>query len=110
MFAVDAGSTQGVAQVMEQSACTTKASGAGGYDLLGGLKLIKAGHMDFTSTSNLICKASSRYAALPLQHLGRRNGPAETNTGLIFITPGHGGPLPRDLVALRGGLRSAERS
>ena len=49
MFAVDAGSTQGVAQVMEHSGCTTKASGpAGTTSFPEILKLMKAGHIDFT--------------------------------------------------------------
>src|SRR5918992_65076 len=48
MFAVDAGSTQGVAQVMEQFGLHDKGVRAGGYDLLPEiLKLIKARHMDF---------------------------------------------------------------
>src|ERR687893_20244 len=49
MFAVDAGSTQGVAQVMEKFGLHDKGVRAGGYDLLPQiLKLMKAGHIDFT--------------------------------------------------------------
>ena len=49
MFAVDAGSTQGVAQVMEQFGLHEQGVKAGGYDLLPEtLKLMRAKHIDFT--------------------------------------------------------------
>src|SRR5918997_946751 len=49
MFAVDAGSTQGVAQVMEQFGLAEQGVKAGGYDLLPEiLQLMKDGHIDFT--------------------------------------------------------------
>src|ERR671917_805676 len=47
MFAVDAGSTQGVAQVMEQAGLAEKGVKAGGDDLLPqNLKIMKGGHID----------------------------------------------------------------
>src|ERR671915_1213781 len=49
MFAVDAGSTQGVAQVMEQFGLHEQGVRAGGYDLQPEtLRLIGENHMDFT--------------------------------------------------------------
>src|SRR3712207_6405050 len=49
MFAVDAGSTQGVAQVMEQFGLHEQGVRAGGYDLLPEiLQLMSENHIDFT--------------------------------------------------------------
>jgi simple sugar transport system substrate-binding protein len=49
MFAVDAGSTQGVGEVMQQFKLTAKGVHAGGYDLLPRtLQLIHDGDLDFT--------------------------------------------------------------
>ena len=89
MFAVDAGSTQGVAQVMEQFGLHDKGVRAGGYDLLPEiLKLIKAGHMDFTLDQQPYLQGFLPVMQLYLYNIsGGVTGPAETNTGLIFITP-----------------------
>ena len=49
MFAVDAGSTQGVAQVMQKYSLASKGIHGGGYDLLPTtLDLINKGFLDFT--------------------------------------------------------------
>jgi simple sugar transport system substrate-binding protein len=89
MFAVDAGSTQGVAQVMEQSGLHEQGVKAGGYDLTPQiLELMGEGHIDFT-----IDQQPYLQGFLPLMQLylykisGGITGPAETNTGLVFITP-----------------------
>ena len=48
MFAVDAGDTQGVGQIIQKHSLQGKVIG-GGYDLLPGtLELIKSGFLDFT--------------------------------------------------------------
>ena len=89
MFAVDAGSTQGVAQVMEQFGLHDKGVKAGGYDLLPEtLKLMKAGHIDFTIDQQPYLQGFFPVMQLYLYNIsGGVTGPAETNTGLIFITP-----------------------
>lgn len=89
MFAVDAGSTQGVAQVMEQFGLHDKGVKAGGYDLLPDiLKLMKAGHIDFTIDQQPYLQGFFPVMQLYLYKIsGGVTGPAETNTGLIFITP-----------------------
>ena len=89
MFAVDAGSTQGVAQVMEQFGLHEKGVRAGGYDLLPEiLKLMKAGHIDFTIDQQPYLQGFFPVMQLYLYNIsGGVTGPAETNTGLIFITP-----------------------
>ena len=61
MFAVDAGSTQGVGEVMQQFNLPSKGVHAGGYDLLPKtLELIQAGSSTSPSTSRPICRASTR--------------------------------------------------
>jgi simple sugar transport system substrate-binding protein len=89
MFAVDAGSTQGVAQVMEQFGLHEKGVRAGGYDLLPEiLKLMRAGHIDFTIDQQPYLQGFFPVMQLYLYKIsGGVTGPAETNTGLIFITP-----------------------
>ncbi len=89
MFAVDAGSTQGVAQVMEQFGLAEQGVKAGGYDLLPEiLQLMKAGHIDFTIDQQPYLQGFLPVMQLYLYNIsGGVTGPAETNTGLIFITP-----------------------
>ncbi len=89
MFAVDAGSTQGVAQVMEQFGLAEQGVKAGGYDLLPEiLQLMKAGHIDFTIDQQPYLQGFLPVMQLYLYKLsGGITGPAETNTGLIFVTP-----------------------
>jgi simple sugar transport system substrate-binding protein len=89
MFAVDAGSTQGVAQVMEQFGLAEQGVRAGGYDLLPEiLKLMKAGHIDFTIDQQPYLQGFLPIMQLYLYKIsGGVTGPAETNTGLIFVTP-----------------------
>lgn len=89
MFAVDAGSTQGVAQVMEQFGLHGQGVRAGGYDLLPDiLKLMSEDHIDFTIDQQPYLQGFLPVMQLYLYKLsGGVTGPAETNTGLIFITP-----------------------
>ena len=89
MFAVDAGSTQGVAQVMEQFGLHEQGVRAGGYDLLPQiLKLMSENHIDFTIDQQPYLQGFFPVMQLFLYNLsGGVTGPAETNTGLIFITP-----------------------
>ena len=87
MFAVDAGSTQGVGQVMKKYSLQGKVHG-GGYDLLPTtLQLIKEGVLDFT-----IDQLPYYQGWIPAMYLymyklsGTLLTPAETNTGLKFVT------------------------
>jgi simple sugar transport system substrate-binding protein len=88
MFAVDGGSTQSVAAVMRRHDLHRKGVRAGGYDLLRGtLASIAAGSLDFT-----IDQQPYLQGFLPIQQLffyrysGGLVSPAETNTGLKFVT------------------------
>ena len=88
MFAVDGGSTQGVAQVMRKYRLHARGVRAGGYDLLPGtLRAIADGHLDFT-----IDQQPYLQGFLPILQLffakytGGLVAPADTNTGLLFVT------------------------
>jgi simple sugar transport system substrate-binding protein len=88
MFAVDAGSTQGVAQTMKKYGLKDKGIAAGGYDLLPTtLQLIDEGHLDFT-----IDQQPYQQGFWPVQQLflyklsGGLQAPSDTNTGLLFVT------------------------
>jgi simple sugar transport system substrate-binding protein len=88
MFAVDAGSTEGVAEVMRKHRLHGRGVRAGGFDLLPGtLRAIDDGVLDFT-----IDQQPYLQGFLPVQQLflyqysGGLASPAETNTGLKFVT------------------------
>ena len=88
MFAVDGGSTAGVAEVVRKYALHRKGVKAGGFDLLAGtLRSIAAGRLDFT-----IDQQPYLQGYVPVQQLflyrysGGLVSPAETNTGLKFVT------------------------
>ena len=89
MFAVDAGSTQGVAQVMEQFNLAEQGVRAGGYDLLPDiLQLMSQNHIVFTIDQQPYLQGFLPIMQLYLYKIsGGVTGPAETNTGLIFVTP-----------------------
>jgi simple sugar transport system substrate-binding protein len=87
-FAVDAGSTAGVAQVMRAHRLHAKGVRAGGYDLLPAtLQAIHDRHLDFT-----IDQQPYLQGFLPVQQLFLYRystglvSPADTNTGLSFVT------------------------
>lgn len=94
MFAVDAGSTQGVGEVMEQFKLQTKGVHAGGYDLLPRtVQLIQDGHLDFTIDQQAYLQgfytATEMFTFLAS---GGLTGPADINTGLKFVIKDSVGP------------------
>ncbi len=94
MYAVDAGSTQGVGEVMQQFNLVSKGVHAGGYDLLPKtLDLIQAGFLDFTIDQQAYLQGY--YTAMEMFMFlasGGLTGPADINTGLKFVTKGGVGP------------------
>ena len=88
MFAVDAGSTQGVAQIMQKYNLAQQGVHAGGYDLLDTtLELIDGGHLDFTIDQQPYLQGFLPVVQLFLYKLsGGLQQPADTNTGLLFVT------------------------
>jgi simple sugar transport system substrate-binding protein len=87
MFAVDAGDTQGVGQVIEKYQLQGKVQG-GGYDLLPGtLKLIESGALQFTIDQQPYLQGFYPIVQLFLSKLsGGLVAPSDTNTGLLFVT------------------------
>jgi simple sugar transport system substrate-binding protein len=88
MFAVDAGSTQGTAQIMEKYDLASQGVSAGGYDLLPEtLRLIQDGHMNFTIDQQPYLQGFYPVFQMFVWKIsGGLSGPAETNTGLLFVT------------------------
>ena len=94
MFAVDAGSTQGVAQTIQKYKLRDKGVKGGGYDLLPIItKLLAAGQIDFT-----IDQQPYLQGFLPVLQLymykasGTLSGIADVNTGLKFLDKTTVGP------------------
>ena len=88
MFAVDGGSTQGVAEVMRKYHLHRKGVRAGGYDLLPGtLESIASGRLDFTIDQQPYLQGFVPIQQLFLHHYsGGLVSPAETNTGVKFVS------------------------
>lgn len=88
MFAVDAGSTQGVAQIMAKYSLMSKGIHAGGFDLLTKtLQEIQAGNLDFTIDQQPYLQGFYPVMQLFLYKLsGGLMQPADTDTGLLFVT------------------------
>lgn len=88
MFAVDAGSTQAVGQIVEQhGARDNNLRGAGGYDLLEEtVRLVADGVLDFTIDQQPYLQGFLPVVYLYLYKLsGGVATPPETNTGLVFL-------------------------
>ena len=87
MFAVDAGDTQGVGQIIQKHSLKGKVIG-GGYDLLPGtLELINQGFLDFTIDQQPYLQGFHPVIQLFLYKLsGGLLAPSDTNTGLLFVT------------------------
>jgi simple sugar transport system substrate-binding protein len=87
MFAVDAGSTQGVAQVIKKYNLRDKGVKGGGYDLLPAIQqLLAAGQIDFTIDQQPYLQGF--YPVLQLfmyKASGTLSGIADVNTGLKFL-------------------------
>jgi simple sugar transport system substrate-binding protein len=90
MFAVDAGSTQGVAQVMKESNLPSKSVHGGGFDLLPRtVELIHDGFLDFTIDQQPYVQGFyTVLEAFVFLASGGLVGPANINTGLKFVTKG----------------------
>ena len=94
MFAVDGGTTQGVAETMNKHGLAAKGVIGGGFDLLPRtLSLIQSGAMHFTIDQQPYLQGfyavSQMFAFLAS---GGLVGPADCNTGLKFVTKDTVGP------------------
>jgi simple sugar transport system substrate-binding protein len=93
VFAVDAGSTQTVGQIIQKYSLTGKVA-SGGFDLTPiTLSGIKAGNLDFTIDQQPYLQGFLPVLSLYLFNLsGGLVNPPETNTGLTFVTKANVGP------------------
>jgi simple sugar transport system substrate-binding protein len=87
MFAVDAGSTQGVAQIIKKYNLRDKGVKGGGYDLLPAIqKLLAAGQMDFTIDQQPYLQGFLPVLQLYMYKVSNSlSGIADVNTGLKFL-------------------------
>jgi simple sugar transport system substrate-binding protein len=87
MVAVDAGSTQGLSQIMEKYSLQSKGIHAGGFDLQPKtLQEIKSGNLDFTIDQQPYLQGFIPVLQLFLYKLsGGLMFPAQTDTGLLFV-------------------------
>jgi simple sugar transport system substrate-binding protein len=94
MFAVDAGSTQGVGQTMAANKLREKGLHAGGFDLLPTtLDAISKGDLDFTIDQQPYLQGFYTIMVLFVYKIsGGLSGLAEINTGLKFVTKGNVDP------------------
>jgi simple sugar transport system substrate-binding protein len=94
MFAVDGGSTQGVAQAMKQYGLTKKGVHGGGFDLLPKtLEIINEGFCDFTIDQQPYLQGFYTVMEMFMFKVsGGLVGPADINTGLKFVTKETVGP------------------
>src|ERR1700751_2074582 len=94
MFAVDAGSTQGVGQTMAANKLHDKGVHAGGFDLLPTtLEAISKGDLDFTIDQQPYLQGFYTIMVLFVYKIsGGLSGLAEINTGLKFVTKGNVDP------------------
>ncbi|MGN6650798.1 sugar ABC transporter substrate-binding protein [Trinickia sp.] len=88
MFAVDAGSTQGVAQLMKEQKLPEKGVHGGGFDLLPTtVQLIHDGFLDFTIDQQPYVQGFYTVVeAFTYLASGGLVGPADVNSGLTFVT------------------------
>jgi simple sugar transport system substrate-binding protein len=88
MFAVDAGSTQSVGQVIEKYKLRDKGMKGGGYDTLPKtLELLQADQLDFTIDQQPYMQGFFPVMELFLLKIsGNLTGAGEMNTGLKFVT------------------------
>jgi simple sugar transport system substrate-binding protein len=110
MFAVDAGSTQGVAETMREYKLPAKGVHAGGYDLLPRtLELIQQGFMDFTLDQQPYLQGY--YTVMEMVTFlasGGLVGPADVDTGLKFVTKDTVGPYLETKTRYEGNAGEAQ--
>jgi len=116
LLAVDAGSTQAVGQVVKKYDLRSKGlKVAGGVDLVPEtLAAVKDGHLDYTIDQQPYLQGFLPVLALYLYKIsGGLISPAETNTGLLFVTKDNVGPYQTSKSRYEGsdsGKKLVERS
>lgn len=107
MFAVDAGSTQGVGQVMKKYKLHDKGIKAGGFDLLTKtLKNVKDKNLDFTIDQQAYLQGFQPVVQLYLYNIsGGLVVPTDTDTSLKFVTPENVDPYLEDDTRYEGSTK-----
>ncbi len=110
MFAVDGGTTEGVAECMAQYGLAAKGVHGGGFDLLPRtLQLIQQGAMDFTIDQQPYLQGYYTVMQAYMYLLsGGLSGPADTNTGLKFVTKDNVGPYLATQTRYEGSSSTAQ--
>jgi simple sugar transport system substrate-binding protein len=110
MFAVDGGTTEGIAQCMQQYGLVAKGVHGGGFDLLPQtLQLISQGHLDFTIDQQPYLQGY--YTVMEMFNFlvsGGLVGPADINTGLKFVTKSSVGPYLSTKTRYEGSSSAVE--
>ena len=110
MFAVDGGSTQGIAETMRQYNLPSKGVHGGGFDLLPRtLELMKDGFLDFTIDQQPYLQGF--YTVMEMFTFlasGGLSGPADINTGLKFVTKDSVGPYLSTKTRYEGNATAAQ--
>src|SRR6266536_3198907 len=107
IFAVDAGSTQTVGAIIKKYSLQGKVA-SGGFDLTPQtLSSIKGGFLDFTIDQQPYLQGFLPFIALFMFNLsGGLVAPAETNTGLTFVTKANVGPYQNTTSRFEGSSTS----
>jgi simple sugar transport system substrate-binding protein len=94
LFAVDGGSTEGVAQVIHKQNLRAKGVKGGGFDLTPVTEtLMQAGDLDFTIDQQPYLQGFLPIVEMYLYNASQGlTGPADVNTGLKFVTKATVGP------------------
>ena len=110
MFAVDAGSTQGVADVMRKHRLRRRGVRAGGYDLLPRtLRSIADGHLDFTIDQQPYLQGFLPvFQLFMVKYSAGLVAPSDTNTGLLFVTRANVRPYLTTTTRYEGSSASPE--
>lgn len=110
MFAVDGGSTQGVAEVMRKHRLRSRGVRAGGYDLLPTtLRAIAGGHLDFTIDQQPYLQGFLPiFQLFMVRYSGGLVAPSDTNTGLLFVTRGNVRPYLTTTTRYEGSSADSE--
>lgn len=94
LFAVDGGTTQGIAQVIHKNNLRAKGVKGGGFDLTPITEtLMQAGYLDFTIDQQPYLQGFLPILQLYMYNVSQKlSGPADVNTGLKFVTKSTIGP------------------
>jgi simple sugar transport system substrate-binding protein len=104
MYAVDGGSTESLAKVMQKLGLVNKGVKAGGFDLTEQTqKLLSEGNIEFTIDQQPYLQGFLPVLQLFLYKVsGTLTGPAETNTGLKFVDKETVGPYLKTKTRYEG--------